>query len=348
MKSFRDRNPYAVGLVSLLVIGMLTGVAFLIGLRHWLEDTYSMEATFTQASGLRSGDDVKLAGVKVGRVTGIHADRDEGLVRVTWVVNSGVDIREDAEADIALETLLGSKYIRIRKAAEGERLMADLPKELRVIPFEECGSDGLCVARTTTPEDVFDITREATDRIEQTDNARLNQLIGQLAGITEGKRATLTDLINGIGDVSTAITEREGRLADLLEQADELSATLAAKDQTLVRLIDSSRVLLDFLVQRKAQLSEALGAGSDAVQALARLIEVNRAQLDAILDDLAPTLATIDANLPNLNRALSVAGPAFLGQALAGSHGPWQDIYIAALGPDIIGVLEDATGQGTP
>ena len=348
MKSFRDRNPYAVGIVSLLVIGTLTGIAFLIGLRHWLEDTYSMEATFTQASGLKSGDDVKLAGVKVGRVTGIHADREEGLVRVEWVINSGVDIKEDAEADIALETLLGSKYIRIRKADEGDRLMADLPRPLRVIPFEECGGDGLCVARTTTPEDVFDITREATERIEETDNERLNQLIGQLADIAEGKRATLTDLINGIGDVSTAITERDGKLADLLDQADELSANLAEKDQTLIRLIDSSKVLLDFLVQRREDLAEALGAGSDAVQALSRLIEVNRAQLDAILDDLAPTLATLDANLPEVNRALSVAGPAFLGQALAGSHGPWQDIYIAALGPDIIGILEDATGQSQP
>jgi phospholipid/cholesterol/gamma-HCH transport system substrate-binding protein len=348
VKSFRDRNPYAVGLVSLLVIGALTGLAFMVGILHLLENTYEMEGTFTQASGLRSGDDVKLAGVKVGRVTGIHAEREEGLVRVEWVVNSGVDIREDAEADIALETLLGSKYIRIREADQGERLMADLPRPLRIIPFEECGSDGLCVERTTTPEDVFDITREATTRIEATDNDRLNQLIGQLAGIAEGKRATLTDLINGIGDVSTAITEREGRLAHLLEQADELSATLAEKDQTLIRLIDSSKVLLDFLVQRRSDLAEALGAGSDAVQALSRLIEANRAQIDAILDDLAPTLATLDAHLPDLASSLPVVGPAFYGQALAGTHGPWQDIYIAALGPDIIGILEDATGQPSP
>ena len=80
-----------------------------------------------------------------------------------------------------------------------------------MIPHEECGADGLCVKRTTTPEDIFDITREATERIEATDNDRLNQLILQLAGITEGKRATVTDLINGIGDVSAAITARDGQ-----------------------------------------------------------------------------------------------------------------------------------------
>ena len=348
MKSFRDRNPYAVGLVSLLVIGALTGLAFMVGLLHLLENTYEMRGTFSQASGLRNGDDVKVAGVKVGRVTGIHADRSSGLVEVSWVVDHGVEIRNAAKADIALETLLGAKYIRIRDANEGSDRYESLPKAERRIPHQECGADGLCVERTTTPEDVFDITREATERIEATDNDKLNQLIGQLADVTNGKRATVTDLLNGIRDVSEAINARDGKLASLLDHSDRLAANLAAKDKSLVRLIDSSKTLLDFLVLRRQELSVALGEGSEAVQALSRLIEVNRTAIDGILDDLAPTLATVDANLPDLNRALAYAGPAFYGQSLAGTHGPWQDIYIAALGPDILGVLEDATGQAGP
>ena len=333
MKSFRDRNPYAVGLVSMLVIGILTGLAFMVGLLHLLENTYAMEGSFTDAAGLRGGDEVKLAGVKVGRVESIEADRAKGLVTVKWVVNSGVDIREGAGADIALETLLGAKYIRITEPTEGDELMADLPREERVIPVD----------RTTTPVDVFDLTREATVRIEQTDNDRLNKLILQLAEITKGKRATITDLIESVDTLSSAINEREGQLEALLESADELAANLAEKDQTLVALIDSSRTILDFLVQRRDELAAALGAGSDAVRSLSVLIDTNAAALDAILDDLHPTLATVDANLPALNRALALAGPAFYGQSLAGTHGPWQDIYVAALGPDVIGLLEETT-----
>jgi phospholipid/cholesterol/gamma-HCH transport system substrate-binding protein len=344
VKSFRDRNPYAVGLVSVLIIGALTGVAFMVGLLHLLEDTYEMEATFTDAAGLRTGDEIKVAGVKVGRVTGIEADRENGLVDVTWVVNRGVDIGEDAGADIALETLLGAKFIRITNAAAGDRLMADLPREERVIPHEECDAEGVCQPRTTTPVDVFDLTREATERIEETDNAKLNQLITQLTDITEGKRGTVTDLIEGIDQVATAINEREGELADLLDSADELAENLATKDQTLVQLIDSSKTILDFLSQRRAELAAALGEGSDAVRALSVLIDTNRANLDAVLDDLHPTLAVVDARLPELNRALAVVGPAFFGQAQAGTHGPWLDIYVASLGPDVIGVLEDAVG----
>lgn len=332
MRSFRDRNPYAVGIVSTLVIGLITGMAFLVGLLHLLENAYEMQGTFTDAAGVRSGDDVKLAGVKVGRVTSVEADRAQGLVTVHWVINDGVDIGEDAGADIALETLLGSKFIRIKDATAGDALMADLPSDERTIP----------VARTTTPVDVFDLTREATLRIEATDNDRLNQLVTQLADITEGKRGTVTDLITSVDQLSSALNERQVQLDALLASADELAANLAEKDQTLVRLIDSSRTILDFLVDRRDELALALGAGSDAVRSLSVLIDTNETQLDAILDDLAPTLATVDANLPELNRALAFAGPAFYGQSLAGTHGPWQDIYVAALGPDVIGILDGA------
>jgi phospholipid/cholesterol/gamma-HCH transport system substrate-binding protein len=337
VRSFRDRNPYAVGLVSLLVIGAVTGAAFMVGLLRLLERTYEMEGTFTDAAGLRGGDEVKVAGVKVGRVTKISADRAAGQVKVEWVINQGVDIGEDAGADIALETLLGSKFIRITDPAAGDALMEELPRERRRIPVE----------RTSTPVDVFDLTRDATERIEATDNDRLNQLINQLAQVTEGKRGTVEDLISGIDQFATAINERETQLDQLLDSADELAANLAAKDDTLVQLIDSSRTILEFLVQRREELSAALGAGSDAVRALSVLIDTNAAQLDAILSDLHPTLATVEAHLPELNRALSITGPAFYGQSLAGTHGPWQDIYVAALGPDILGLLEDVTG-GVP
>ncbi len=56
----------------------------------------------------------------------------------------------------------------------------------------------------------------------------------------------------------------------------------------------------------------------------------------------------MEANLPEVNRALAVLGPGFYGQAQAGTHGPWLDIYVAALGPDIVGILEDAVGTVAP
>jgi phospholipid/cholesterol/gamma-HCH transport system substrate-binding protein len=339
MRSFRDRNPYAVGIVSVLVIGAITGFAFLVGLTHLLEKTYDMAGTFRDASGLRVGDDVKLAGVKVGRVTDISPDRENGTVIIDWVINQGVEIHEDAGADIALETLLGSKYIRINNPTAGSKLMEDLAKrDAARIPVE----------RTTTPFDVFELTRKATEGIQATNTKELNQLILQLAQLTEGKQATIRDLSTGIEQVAGAINERDEQLRSLLDQADELSATLAEKDDTLVRLIDASAGILDLISERRDALAVALGEGSDAVVQLSQIVSDHKAELDAILTTLHRVTGAVDRNLGqggdqarSIDSALAWAGPGFLGQAKAGSHGPWQDIYIRSLGPEVIGVLED-------
>lgn len=330
MKSFRDRNPYAVGIVSMLVLGVLVGIAFGVGLLHLLEDAYKMRGEFSDASGMRVGDDVKLAGVKVGRVTGIEADREHGRVIVEWVVNSGIDLGPDTRAEIALETLLGSKYLRLSGPVV-KPFMADLPTERRTIPIE----------RTSTPFDVFELTRVATNSIEATHKEQLNEFINQLAEVTEGKAGSVRQLVEGIDRVAGAINERDEELRSLLRRADDVSATLADKDQELVQLIDASQGILALISQRRDDLATALGEGSNAVEALSRVLREHSDELDRILDTLHPTLDVVDANFDDLNVALAVLGPAFLAQTQAGSHGPWIDIFVRALGPDVLGVLQD-------
>ena len=333
MRSFRDRNPYAVGIVSMLLIGAITGLAFMVGLLHLLEDTYAMQGSFTDAAGLRSGDDVKLAGVKVGRVTGHLATDRRGSRQVEWVINTGVDISEDAGADIALETLLGSKFIRITDATEGDELMADLPDPRRAgrSPSSARPRPWTCSTSPATPR----------VRIEATDNERA-QPARQRSWPTSPRASGPPSPTSSTASTSWPPPSTSGRSSSTRSspRPTSWSPTWPRRTRRWSQLIDSSRTILDFLVQRRDELTAALGAGSDAVRSLSVLIDTNAAELDAILDDLHPTLATVDANLPDLNRALAFAGPAFYGQSLAGTHGPWQDIYIASLGPDIIGLLE--------
>ena len=322
-------NPYIVGIVSVLLIGAITGVAFLIGLTHYLERTYPITAAFNDASGLRSGDSVRVAGVKVGRVTDVEADHENGRVIVTLEVNDDVVVKDGASAQIALETLLGAKQVRLNDVMAGSTPMKDLPRDQRLIPIE----------RNKTPYDIFELTRVATNSVEQTDTKALNDLINQFADLTEGKRQSVTDLVEGLQKVGAAINQRDAELKQLLDRADTVSATLAEKDQTLVALIDQSKKILDLLASRKAELATALGEGSQAVTQLAKIIGDHQVQLDEILSTLHPTLDVVAANQTNIDNALAWLGPAFYQQSLAGTHGPWLDVFVDSLGPDIIGVL---------
>jgi phospholipid/cholesterol/gamma-HCH transport system substrate-binding protein len=334
MRSFRDRNPYAVGLVSIAVIGLLVGLAFAVGLLHLLEDTYEMRGEFTDSAGIRGGDDVKLAGVKVGRVTKIETDRDKGLVLVTWVVDDGVELGPDTRAEIALETLLGSKFIRLSGPVE-EPFISDLPSERRLVPVE----------RTSTPVDVFDLTRDATRQIEATNTDQLNDLVNQLAEVTDGKKGAIADLVTGIDRVASALNERDQELRSLLSNAGELSALLAEKDETLVQLIDASHRILDLIVARRDALAQALGDGANAVDGLSRVLIEHKADIDRILDTLHPTLGVVDANQAAVDTALAYLGPGFFNQTAAGTQGPWLDVYIRSLGPSVPLVVADALDQ---
>jgi len=343
MKSFADRNPYAVGLTSVLVIGLMTGFAFAVGLFHLLEDAYTVRAEFADAAGLRTGDDVRLAGVKVGRVTKVEAERTEGRIIVSMAINSGTEIHEDATAEIALATLLGSRYVKIDDAMEGARAFdglcsgdddtASCRDGAPLIGFDRAGE--------RVPFDIFTLTRIATEGIEELDTEGVNELIGDLADLAEGRREPLTELITTIDDVSVAITSRDEELGQLLERAESLSATLAEKDQTLVDLVDQSRAILELLDQRRAELAAALGDGATAVTALADIIAANKAELDRILDTLHPVTSLVAGELDDVDRALGWAGPGFFNQSLAGTHGPWLDIFVRGLGPDIGAVLCD-------
>jgi phospholipid/cholesterol/gamma-HCH transport system substrate-binding protein len=353
VKSFRDRNPYAVGLVSVLIIAGLTGLAFAVGLLRLLEDTYTVKAEFVDAAGLRTGDDVRLAGVKVGRVDAVDIDREGGRVFVTLEINSGIELRDGTTAEIALATLLGSRYVKLDDAMEGTEELDGFCSNVDERTARERCLDGSPLidfehAGERVPFDIFELTRIATEGLQELDTENVNQFIGDLADLTEGRRESFTELVTTIDDVAVAITSRDQQLASLLRRAESLSLTLAEKDETLVALIDQSRAILALLDQRRAELAAALGEGAVAVTGLADLIEANQAALDRLLGNLHPTLDVVADQQDDVDRALAWAGPGFLNQTLAGSHGPWLDIFVRGLGPDIGAVLCDVlapTGQ---
>ena len=329
MKSFRDRNPYAVGLISVGVIAVLVAAAFLVGTLHVFDafsGAYKISAVFSDAAGVRAGDEVKMAGVKAGRVSKVEADRAHGKVIVDMVVNGGVHLGPHTTAEVALQTLLGNKYVRLA----GEVTRPYLAKGA-VIPND----------RTKTPFDVFELVNVSKAAIDQTDTQRLNKFIDELATVTEGKRDDVARLLDGLRKVAGALQDRHDELASLLDHTATLSQTLADKDQTLVRLLDQSSQLLAVVRANRADLAGAL-SGTDRLSAqLASVLEQHKGDLDRILSALHPTVAILDRHQEDLDRALAYLGPGVLGLSRATIHGPWADIYVRSVGPDAYNALCD-------
>ncbi len=77
-----------------------------------MEKNYTLEASFENVAGLKHGASVEIAGVIVGKVSGVSLDED-GMANVTMLINNDVKIGEDAIASIRTQGVIGDKYIRI-------------------------------------------------------------------------------------------------------------------------------------------------------------------------------------------------------------------------------------------
>jgi ABC-type transporter Mla subunit MlaD len=93
------------------------------------------------------------------------------------------------------------------------------------------------------------------------------------------------------------------------------------------------------LASRRDELATALGEGSQAVTQLSKIIGDHQVQLDEILSTLHPTLDVVAANQGHIDNALAWLGPGFYQQSLAGTHGPFLDVFVDSLGPDIVQIL---------
>jgi len=328
MTAFRERNPYAIGIVTVLFLATFVGFAFAVGILHLLEKAYPVKAEFTDAAGITAGTDVRVAGIKAGRVTGIKADRSQGRVIISMVVNDGVHLGPDTHAEVALETLLGTRYVRLSGPVV-KPYLEDEPESARVIPND----------RTKTPFDIFDLVKVSTRSVEATDTTKLNQFIKDLADITDGKHDQITQLLDGVNKVSTALNDREAQLRQLLDRFDQLSGLLADKDQTLVSLIDQSQGILNLVEARRSDIAAGLNSTDKLTESLATLLSANKGLLNSILQTLHPTLDVITKQQQHVDAALSWIGPGALGLAKSTTHGPWADIYVRAVGPDAAGVL---------
>ena len=321
LPSARDLPKIWVGVVSIAVIGAIVATAFAIGTLGILENTYTMSAVFPETGGLKSGQKVRMAGVPIGKVTNVEADFQSGQVVVTFEVNHGTHLGKDTRAEVAITTLLGGQYLRLTGPVT-QPYMEDLPKEQRRIPLD----------RTRVPFDVIDALGDTTRTIQKLDIDSVNKVVNALADTTEATGPEFGALVENVTKLLTAINARDTQVRQLVTNSQQVTATLATKDQQLAALLDSANVLLDQLAARRDELASILGNGSQVVSTLADVIEGQRAALDSVLSDLHLVLQAVDRQLPAINTSLAFAGPTFTNFSKAG-HGGYFDIVGTALGP---------------
>lgn len=321
MKPFRERNPVPIGVVSLGVIALLLLAATNVDSLPVVGGGALYSAHFTEAAGLREGDEVRVAGVSTGKVSDVELDGDK--VKVSFRVKDAW-VGDESTVYIKIRSVLGQKYLALdpRGSAEQE---AD-----ETIPL----------GRTASPYDVVEAFQGLAETTDEIDTEQLAASFTVLADSVRESPDEVRSALDGLSRLSRTISTRDGELATLLANARDVSGILAARTGEVERLVADGNLLLAELQERRNAISRLLD-GTKALSAqLSGLVADNSAQLRPVLAQLELVTDLLLRNQQQLSEGLYLMGPFIRVFTNTIGNGRWFDSYVYGVLPPNIGTVD--------
>lgn len=310
MRPFRERNPLPMGIAGLATVGVVAALAF--NLQHFSGGT-TYSAAFSEAAGLKSGEEVRIAGVKVGKVESVDLEGDHVKVKFT----SGRPFGTDTRAQIKIKTLLGSHYLALEPKGPGHQ------SPHREIP----------VSRTTAPYDVVPALQDASAQLGKIDTKQLAQSFDTLSQTMQGSSENVRGTLAGLQKISRAVASRDDELSELLQHTNNVTKLLADRSGDLATLVSDGGLLLQEINTRRQVISQLLTGTVTLSQQITGTIQENQATLGPALKNLHRTVNILTRNQENLDKSLQAMAP-FTGEvADFTGTGRWFDVYLQNLIP---------------
>lgn len=323
IRPLRDRNPVAIGVVGLLVLALAGFGAYRADSLPFVGGGTTYTADFTESAGLGDGDEVRIAGVKVGEVTGVSLDgpkvKVSFRVKDAWIGNSST-------VGIAIKTLLGEKYLAVDPLGTGPQ-----DPDLRIT-----------ASRTTSPYDVTQAFNGLGETIGEIDTEQLAKSFETISTTFKNSPPDVKSAADGLSALSRTVSERDAQLATLLKGSKQLTKTLANKKSSFETLLKDGNLLLGEIQARRDSIHLLLTGTRDLGTQLTGLVADNNKQLKPTLDSLGRVTAVLVKNRKSLDKVLSLAGSynRLVGNTLG--SGRWFDNYVCGVVP------KDYLPAGTP
>jgi phospholipid/cholesterol/gamma-HCH transport system substrate-binding protein len=276
-------------------------------------DTHS--AAFSESGGLKADDEVRIAGVRVGKVESVELDGDH--VRVAFRIDSDSGFGDDTRAEIKVKTLLGAMYLALEPAGPGQL------DEGSEIPVE----------RTSSPYDVVDAFSGLAETSDRIDTDQLAASLTTLADLTRNTPEEFRKALRGVSALSSNIAARDEQINTLLKNLDRVSTVLDERDNDIVGLMKDSDVLFRALVARRQAVHNLLLSTASLSKELRTLVRQSRDDLAPALEHLENVVAVLNKNEDNLDNSLRLMKPFYRVFASTLGNGPWFDTYIQNLPP---------------
>jgi phospholipid/cholesterol/gamma-HCH transport system substrate-binding protein len=279
--------------------------------------TYSYKAEFTDSSGLNVGDDVRVAGVRVGTVTGVKLVHHT-TAEVSFTVVRSRSLPTSTIARIRFRNLIGQRYLDITQGAGDSHSV--LPNH-GVLP----------TSHTQNALDLTVLFAGFKPLFEGLNAQQINDLSGEIVMALQGEGGSIDLLMGNLADLTNSLADKDQVIGSVIDNLTSVLSAIGSHDTELSDLIVQLQGFISGLSQDRA----TIGTSIDGINALststAGLLTNVRAPLAKDITDLTALTGLLNRNKPTMEYTLQHL-PNTLGVLVrTGSYGSWFNFYLCTI-----------------
>jgi virulence factor Mce-like protein len=296
--------------IGLLAVAVTVTVVLATGASGSDSGGYKVRAIFDNAFTLIEGEDVRVSGVNVGKISELEVTDDNRAAVVMDITRPGFDdFRQDASCTIRPQGLIGERFVECtltQPRAEGDPEAPPLEK----IPEGQDGAGQylLPVERTSKPVDI-DLINNITRLPERQRLAIiLNELGAGVAGRAEDLNETIRRANPALGvtnQVLEILGEQNRVLRRLATDSDRILEPLSRDRQRVANFVEHANTVSRATAERRADFE----ANLERLPRFLQELRPTMTRLQRFADEFEPVLSDLRAAAPDINRLFEELGP---------------------------------------
>ena len=278
--------------------------------------TNRYSAVFTDASRLKSGDTVRIAGIRVGTVKDVSLQDDRNVL-VSFDVDRNTVLTTGSKAAIRYLNLVGDRFMEL----------VDTPDSTKILPV---GSQ--IPSSMTAPALDLDLLLGGLKPVIQGLNAQdVNALSASLIQILQGQGGTCESLFSKTSSFTNALADNGQVIEQLIDDLRTLLGTLSKDGEEFSGTVDRLEQLITGLSQDRDPIGTAIDALDNGTASLADLLGRGRAPLADTIDQLNRLAPLVDNDKDRLDATIQRLPEIYRKLARVGSYGAFFPYYICGI-----------------
>ncbi len=273
-------------------------------------------AEFTDATGLVDGDDVRIAGVRVGNVSGIKVVR-QSVAEVTFTVRADRPLPASTTAAIRYRNLVGQRYVSLTQGPGdvGGRLAAN-----GVIPIE----------RTRPALDLTVLFDGFQPLFQALDPTQINRLSYEIVQVLQGEGGTVEDLLASTASLTSTLASRDAVIGRLVTNLNAVLGVVDQRDRQLSTTIADLQRFVSGLAADRRAIGDSLAGINDLASATAGLLAEARPPLRGDIDQLGRVSRNLNDSRDVVDGVLQRLPGKLATITRTATYGSWFNFYLCS------------------